>query len=239
MMDHQKLRVAPPRQRNPQLSEQVGATFRHDGATAGATLDLKALANKRLEHINRNPKRNQGATSGEKRAQLSPSETPPKVALSCTEESDAEGTAQESPTGLLQWVEWIGEQCPLVPDDRTFIAGKLSMLPKSGQEFAARRYVKAWLAGADAEPQPVRKESAGRFAANQTLLRVSQRPLPSRGGGRVQQQSTVSLAPGERMAWHLRINGKPVVMTGRPMTKEQALESAQTRWPGAQVEVMP
>ena len=154
--------------------------------------------------------------------------------------ADIDTSAKAAPCGLQQWVEWIAEQCPLLTDDRAFVAGKLALLPSDGQEIAARRYVKAWLAGADAQPQPVRKENAGRFAANQTLLRVSRRPLPSGGGGKVrQQQSTVTLAPGERMAWHLSIDGKPLVMTGRPMTKEQALESAKARWPGAQVEVMP
>lgn len=72
--------------------------------------------------------------------------------------------------GRLDWTTWIGERCPLVPEDRSFILRRLHTLPPKAMERAACRYIEIWQAAAENEPASHRKENAGRRAANRSLL---------------------------------------------------------------------
>ena len=91
---------------------------------------------------------------------------------------DAHTPRQAKPECLADrpdWITWIGERCPLLPEDRIFILRRLHTLPPRATERAARRYVETWQAAAEAEPKPQAKDNRGRTAANRTLLALVRR----------------------------------------------------------------
>ena len=164
MPSEPKLRVAPPRQRNPQLSQEGSATFAGTSATDSATGDLKSLANNYLKRKERNQQRNQAATEGPKTAQLSGDFQGVKVA------PVAEGFtySEEAP----DWLAWIAERCPLVPEDRRHVASGLLSLHPRMQQRLAERYVETWRAAADDEPTYHKRDNAGRRAANLIITKL-------------------------------------------------------------------
>ncbi|MFG6178539.1 hypothetical protein ACGTN6_14975 [Halomonas sp. THAF12] len=84
-------------------------------------------------------------------------------------------TKPERLAGQPDWTTWIGEHCPLLPEDRAFIQRRLHTLPPRAAERAARRYVETWQAAAVAEPKPHAKDNQGRAAANRSLLALVRR----------------------------------------------------------------
>lgn len=164
MTNEPKLRVAPPRQRNPQLSQEGSATFAGASATSNATGDLKSLANSYLQRKERNQQRNHYATEAPKTAQLSGDFQGVKVA------QVAEGFtySEEVP----DWLEWIAERCPLVPEDYRHVATGLLRLHPRMQQRLAERYVEEWRAAADDEPTYHKRDNAGRHAANLIITRL-------------------------------------------------------------------
>lgn len=165
MMPHEpKLRVAPPRQRNPQLSQESSATFEASSATANATGDLKALANSYLQRKERNQQRNHDATEAPKTAQLSGDFQGSKVA----QVAGGSTYSEEVP----DWLDWIAERCPLVPEDRRHVAAGLLCLHPRMQQRLAERYVEEWRAAADDEPTYHKRDNAGRRAANLIITRL-------------------------------------------------------------------
>ncbi|APX94299.1 hypothetical protein BWR19_15905 [Halomonas sp. 1513] len=72
--------------------------------------------------------------------------------------------------GRVDWIDWIADRCPLVPEDRRFICVRLRTLPPKARERAARRYVATWQEAAEAEPKDHCKTNRGRCAANRSLL---------------------------------------------------------------------
>lgn len=102
---------------------------------------------------------------------------------------EAEGADKATPS-RQDWLEWIADQVPLIPDDRRYVWSRLSSLPPQVMERIARRYVETWKEVADKalaedsprnrrewdelerkdSPWPVAAENAGRDAANRTLL---------------------------------------------------------------------
>lgn len=161
MMPHEpKLRVAPPRQRNPQLSQGTSATFEASSATANATGDLKSLANSYLQR----KERNHDATEAPKTAQLSGDFQGGKVA----QVADVSTYSEEVP----DWLDWIAQRCPLVPEDRRHVAAGLLRLHPRIQKRLAERYVEAWRAAADDEPMYHKRDNAGRRAANLIITKL-------------------------------------------------------------------
>ncbi|MGO2146359.1 hypothetical protein [Halomonas sp.] len=169
MPSEPKLRVAPPRQRNPQLSQDCSATFEASSATTNATSDLKSLANNYLQRKERNQQRNHDATEAPKTAQLSGDIQGAKVA----QVADGSTYSEEVP----DWLEWIAQRCPLVPEDRRHVATGLLRLHLKMQQRLAERYVETWQAAANKEPKPHRKDNAGRRAANLIITRLKGDPL--------------------------------------------------------------
>lgn len=68
------------------------------------------------------------------------------------------------------WIDWIAERCPLLSEDRAFIAQRLHTLPAKARQRIAWRYVETWKNVAADEPRPHAKDNRGRTAANRTLL---------------------------------------------------------------------
>lgn len=85
----------------------------------------------------------------------------PSVPPTCSEE-------------VPDWLEWIGERCPLVPEDRRHVATGLLRLHPKMQQRLAERYVETWQAAANNEPKSHRKDNAGRRAANLFVTRLKQ-----------------------------------------------------------------
>ncbi|MEC9305832.1 MAG: hypothetical protein VX449_09700 [Pseudomonadota bacterium] len=164
MTNEPKLRVAPPRQRNPQLSQDCSATFEASSATTNATSDLKSLANNYLQRKERNQQRNHDATEAPKTAQLSGDIQGAKVA----QVADGSTYSEEVP----DWLEWIAQRCPLVPEDYRHVATGLLRLHPRMQQRLAERYVEEWRAAADDEPTYHKRDNAGRHAANLIITRL-------------------------------------------------------------------
>jgi len=83
------------------------------------------------------------------------------------------------PLAPSQLVEWIEEHCPLLPEDKTHIVRGLYRLHPKRQAKLAQWYVSAWRMAAESEPRPVKKENAGRRAANLIVTRLM------KGGGQI------------------------------------------------------
>jgi len=160
----QKLRVAPPRQRNAQLSQETSATFEASCATANATGDLKSLANSYLQRKERNQQRNHDATDAPKTAQLSGDFQGGKVA----QVADDSTYSEEVP----DWLDWIAQRCPLLPEDKAHVARGLYRLHPRIQQRLAERYAETWRRGHDAEQSAVKQENAGRRAANLIITKL-------------------------------------------------------------------
>ncbi|MGM0983287.1 MAG: hypothetical protein ACQEXG_07640 [Pseudomonadota bacterium] len=69
----------------------------------------------------------------------------------------------------IDWIGWIQRKCPLVPDDVIFLNMGLGGIPGAERARKALRYVVIWHSAAKSEPEIIRKENAGRYAANRTL----------------------------------------------------------------------
>lgn len=164
MPNEPKLRVAPPRQRNAQLSQEGSATFEGDSATANATGDLKSLANSYLQRKERNQQRNHHATNAPNTTQLSGDIQEVKVA----QVADGFTYSEEAP----DWLAWIDERCPLVPEDRRHVATGLLRLHQRMQQRLAERYVETWKQAADNEPAIHKRDNVGRRAANLVITRL-------------------------------------------------------------------
>lgn len=78
---------------------------------------------------------------------------------------------EAEPVNVDDWVRWITEHCPLLPEDARFIRDRFALMTAAHMATAARWYARAWLAAAESEPKPHKKSNAGRRAANATLLR--------------------------------------------------------------------
>jgi len=83
----------------------------------------------------------------------------PSVPPTCSEE-------------VPDWLEWIGERCPLVPEDHRHVATGLLRLHPRMQQRLAERYVEEWRAAADDEPTYHKRDNAGRRAANLIITRL-------------------------------------------------------------------
>ena len=70
------------------------------------------------------------------------------------------------------WLEWIAERCPLVPEDHRHVAMGLLRLHPRMQQRLAERYVETWRAAADDEPTYHKRDNAGRRAANLVITRL-------------------------------------------------------------------
>lgn len=70
------------------------------------------------------------------------------------------------------WMAWIAERCPLVPEDKTHIMRGLYQVHPRMQQRLAERYVQTWREAATHEPSPPKRENAGRRAANLTITRL-------------------------------------------------------------------
>ncbi|QOR40100.1 hypothetical protein HNO52_17430 [Billgrantia diversa] len=137
------------------------------------------------------------------------------------------------------WLDWVRAECSLGEGDTIFVGIALERLMLDEQEQAARRYVAAWRAAAEAEAQPHRKTNAGRRAANKTLLPAREHPMATSA---VRQPVTATAPPrlsnGIRMAHRARVDDKRLVLAGVPYTRQQAQSAVEARWPGADVEVV-
>lgn len=78
----------------------------------------------------------------------------------------------ERPVTSADWLKWIAERCPLVPEDRRHVATGLLRLHPRMQKRLAERYVETWQTAANDEPKPHRKDNAGRHAANLVITRL-------------------------------------------------------------------
>lgn len=141
---------------------------------------------------------------------------------------------------MAPWLALIAQHCALVPDDHRYLIHHLSGLPDAQAMQKAQRYAQAWLRAADGEPRNHRKENAGRRAANASL--VPHRAVSmAKTAYRPQQQHNGTPEPlpaGVRMSWTLLVDGKRLAIAGRPMTEDEALASARSRWPLSDVEVL-
>lgn len=91
-------------------------------------------------------------------------------ALALLGDAKARAPRRETIGGRVPWIEWIAERCALLAEDRAFICQRMRTLPPRVAERTATRYVDAWHAAADAEPQHHLKANRGRAAANRSLL---------------------------------------------------------------------
>lgn len=140
---------------------------------------------------------------------------------------------------MAPWLALIAQHCALVPDDHRYLIHHLSGLPDAQAMRKARRYAQAWLRAADGEPRNHRKENAGRRAANASLVphravtmaTTAHRPHQQHHG------APEPLPAGVRMSWTLSVDGRRLAIAGRPMTEDEALASARSRWPLSDVEV--
>lgn len=98
-----------------------------------------------------------------------------RKALALLGDATARAARRETIGGRVPWIEWIAERCALLAEDRAFICQRMRTLPPRVAERTAMRYVDAWHAAADAEPQHHLKANRGRAAANRSLLAVVKR----------------------------------------------------------------
>jgi hypothetical protein len=66
-------------------------------------------------------------------------------------------------------VEWVARACPLLPEDRRYLMGRLEILSPAAITQAFHAYVATWREAALQEPAPHRQENVGRRAANIAL----------------------------------------------------------------------
>ena len=78
----------------------------------------------------------------------------------------AEKNEAVAPATASEWMGWITDRCPLLPEDRTHVVRGLFRLHPRLQQRLAKRYVEAWHAAADDEPKYHKRDNAGRRAAN-------------------------------------------------------------------------
>lgn len=66
-------------------------------------------------------------------------------------------------------VEWVAMACPLLPEDRRYLMGRLEILSPAAVPRACHAYVATWREAALQETAAHRQENAGRRAANIAL----------------------------------------------------------------------
>lgn len=66
-------------------------------------------------------------------------------------------------------VEWVARACPLLPEDRRYLMGRLETLSPAAITQACHAYVATWRETALQEPASHRQENVGRRAANIAL----------------------------------------------------------------------
>lgn len=76
------------------------------------------------------------------------------------------------PVTSTDWLEWIAERCPLVPEGRRHVATALLRLHPRMQKRLSERYVETWQAAANIETKSHRKHNACRHAANLVITRL-------------------------------------------------------------------
>ena len=84
----------------------------------------------------------------------------------------SEKNEDSHPVTSSDWLEWIAERCPLVPEDRRHVATGLLRLHPRMQQRLAERYVETWRSAADDEPTYHKRDNAGRHAANLIITRL-------------------------------------------------------------------
>lgn len=83
-----------------------------------------------------------------------------------------ENIPDEQPATSTDWLEWIAERCPLVPEDRVHVSLGLIRLHPRMQQRLAERYVETWQTAADGETVTHKRENVGRRAANLVISRL-------------------------------------------------------------------
>lgn len=152
-------------------------------------------------------------------------------------EVSAESAESAAPVSFEQCIHWIRDACPLLPADLEYVCRRLAVIGTGRAPTAALWYINAWTKAAEAEPVEHKKDNAGRRAANAVLSRRGAVPLPEiTPKPQRQLRSPKLLKDGQRMAWTVVLGNKRLTMAGVAMSYQQALEAAQARWPGAEVE---
>ncbi|WP_322529311.1 hypothetical protein R5R73_07415 [Salinicola sp. LHM] len=101
---------------------------------------------------------------------------PPKSPLGGLEgvagDAFSEKNEDGAPVTTTDWVEWITERCPLLPEDKAHVSRGLFRLHPRLQQRLAERYAETWRRGHDAEQSAVKQENAGRRAANIIITKL-------------------------------------------------------------------
>lgn len=84
----------------------------------------------------------------------------------------SEKNEDNHPVTCTDWLDWIVQRCPLVPEDRRHVAAGLLRLHPRIQQRLAERYVEAWRTAADDEPMYHKRDNAGRRAANLIITKL-------------------------------------------------------------------
>ncbi|ANF56819.1 hypothetical protein A5892_04510 [Halotalea alkalilenta] len=101
----------------------------------------------------------------------------PSVPLVPSEQKEVEKDSglqysDSHPLPVSQGVAWIAERCPLLPEDRRHIDCGMQRVHPRTQGRLAEQYCEAWRGAFDAEPFAIRKDNAGRRAANLIVTRL-------------------------------------------------------------------
>lgn len=84
----------------------------------------------------------------------------------------SENKPDVQPVTTTDWLEWIAERCPLVPEDYRHVATGLLRLHPRMQQRLAERYVETWQTAADVETVLHKRDNVGRRAANLVITRL-------------------------------------------------------------------
>lgn len=101
-----------------------------------------------------------------------PPESPLRGLGGVVEGAYSENKSDIQPVTTTDWLEWIAERCPLVPEDHRHVAMGLLRLHPRMQQRLAERYIEEWRAAADDEPTYHKRDNAGRRAANLIITRL-------------------------------------------------------------------
>ncbi|MGO3057718.1 hypothetical protein ACT3R7_12565 [Halomonas sp. AOP43-A1-21] len=83
-----------------------------------------------------------------------------------------EKSADVGPLTSTDWLAWIAERCPLVPEDSRHVAAALIRLHPRMQQRLAERYVEEWRTAASDETAYHKRDNVGRRAANLFITRL-------------------------------------------------------------------
>jgi|GEM_PF-2070061 hypothetical protein len=84
----------------------------------------------------------------------------------------SEKNEDNHPVTSTDWLEWIAERCPLVPEDYRHVAVGLMRLHPKMQQRLAERYIEEWHAAAEEQSTYHKRDNAGRRAANLLITRL-------------------------------------------------------------------